>query len=382
VDERWQPWLGCWQAEEDTAGRGARTCVVPGAGGAVSIITFVGLQTVTTESRLADDREHPVAVDDCRGTERVRWGSRGRQMFRRATVACGSEAPRTLSGTAFMLSGPVWVDVLAVQQGGETSVHVRRYHRAVSQRLADGTRAIQPAADVYALETPPWRIEDVMEMSAVVPPDAVQAALGHGPAAFALNAKALRALSDAQVPERVIDLMVALAYPSKFVVQPGGGGGGMPDAWLAAGGFDPFFSPIVGPASLYGCYAPYAWAISNYWDACGGWNPYLGGYGLGFYNGYYGPYNYPWIPTDGGGIGGGGEAPDQGRGRVVNGRGYTQITPVDTSVSGDGSGRSGGTSTSGTGSSSGGSSGVSSGGYSGGASSGDGGRMAMPRPPG
>ena len=156
----------------------------------------------------------------------------------------------------------------------------------------------------------------------------------------------------------------------------------MPDAWLGAGGFDPFFSPIVGPASLYGCYAPYAWAISNYWDVCGGWNPYLAGYGLGFYNGYYGPYNYPWIPTDGGGNGGGGEAPDQGRGRVVNGRGYTQITPVDTSVSGDGSGRSGGTSTSGTGSSSGGSSGVSSGGYSGGASSGDGGRMAMPRPPG
>ena len=75
--------------------------------------------------------------------------------------------------------------------------------------------------------------------------------------------------------------------PVEFRHQAGGGGGGMV-AGLAAGGFDPFFSPIVGPASLYGCYSPYAWATSNYWGDCGGWNPYLATYGPGFYNGYYG----------------------------------------------------------------------------------------------
>jgi hypothetical protein len=264
VDERWQPWLGCWVAEDDTTDRGARTCVVPGKADGVSIVTLVGVQTVTTEARIADDREHQVVVDDCRGTERVRWGARGRQMFRTATVACGDEAARDVSGTAFMLSGPVWVDVLAVQQDGTTSVHVRRYRRAANQRLADGQMAPQPPRGVWALDTPAWRVDDVLEMSAVVPPDAVQAALSQGPTDFSLNAKSLVALSDAKVSERVIDLMVALTYPAKFVVQSGGGGGGFDDSLAVSGGYDPFFAPILGPASLYGCYSPYAWAASSY----------------------------------------------------------------------------------------------------------------------
>lgn len=385
LDDRWQPWLGCWVAEEDTAERGARTCVVPGATGGVSIATLVGVQTVTTESRLADDREHAVAVDDCRGTERVRWGARGRQLFRTAAVACGSGAPRSVAGTAFMLSGPVWVDVLAVQLNDATSVHVRRYRRAGNQRLADGQTAPQPPRGVWALDTPAWRVDDVLEMSAVVPPDAVQAALSQGPTHFALNARSLVALSDAKVPERVIDLMVALTFPSKFVVKPAGGGGGFPGSMVGGGPYDPFFAPILGPASLYGCYSPYAWATSSYSNVCGGWNPYLLGFGPGFYNGFYGPYNSTWTITDVGPGGGGGELPVQGEARVVHGRGYTQITPVDASAAGNSNGgTSGGMRTSGTDSSSGGSSGVSSGGYSGGGMSGggDGGRMAMPRPPG
>lgn len=386
VDERWQPWLGCWVAEEDAADRGARTCVVPGAADGVSIVTLVGVQTVTTEARIADDREHQVVVDDCRGTERVRWGARGRQMFRTATVACGSETAREVAGTSFMLSGPVWVDVLAVQQDGATSVHVRRYRRAGNQRLADGQMALQPPRGVWALDTPAWRVDDVLEMSGVVPPDAVQAALSQGPTDFALNARSLVALSDAQVPERVIDLMVALTFPAKFVVKSGGGAGGFTDSMIAGGGYDPFFAPILGPASLYGCYSPYAWAASSYSVNCGGWSPYMLGYGPGFYNGFYGPYNSPWVITDIGQQNGGGSAPIQGEGRVVNGRGYTQITPVDASLVGssDGGGTAGGMSTAGTSSSSGGSTGVSSGGYSGGGMSGggDGGRMAMPRPPG
>jgi uncharacterized membrane protein YgcG len=385
VDQRWQPWLGCWVAEEDTADRGSRTCIVPAAAGGVSIVTLVGVQTVSTETRLADDRDHQVTVDECRGTERVRWGARDGQMFRTATVVCGSEAPRSVAGTAFMLSGPVWADVLAVTQNDTTSVHVRRYRRASNQRLGDGQMSVQPPRGVHPLDTPPWRVEDVMAMSAVLPPDAVQAALGQGPTAFALNKKSLVALSEANVEERVIDLMVALTYPARFVVQPGGGGGGFADSMLALGGYDPFFSPILGPASLYGCYSPYAWAASRYMDYCGGWNPYLMGYGPGFYNGYYGLYNSQWVVTDVG-QGSGGGMPPQGEGRVVNGRGYTQITPVDASTAGYGSnGSSGGMSTtsSSSGSGSSGSSGVSSGGYSGGGGGGgDGGRMAMPRPPG
>jgi uncharacterized membrane protein YgcG len=378
VDDRWQPWLGCWRADTDGAGSGARTCVTPGPDGGVSIVTLVGVQQITAEARIADDRDHAITMDGCRGTERVRWSPDGRRWFRSATATCGGDARRTLSSMAFMLSGPTWVDVQAVQQGDETNVRVQRYRLSANQRLADGRPVQQPAAGAFERAGTPWTVADVIEISAALPPDAVQAAIGEGRSAFALNKRSLIALADAKVAERVIDLMVGLTYPSHFVVKTGGGSA---DSLMATGSYDPFFSPILGPASLYGCYSAYGWAASSYWRDCGMMSPHLLGYGPGYYNGYYGN-NYPWVITSGGGSGG--ETAVQSEGRVVNGRGYTQVAPVDTSISRGDGGRWGGQSTgSGSGSDgSSGSSGASSGGYSGAGGGGDGGRMAMPRPPG
>lgn len=376
ADDRWQPWLGCWVADDDRAGTGVRTCVTAAPGGGVSIVSSVGVQEVSRETRVADDRDHPVAVDDCRGTERHRWSPNGRRLYRSATVACGAEAPRTLASVAFMRNGPLWVDVQTVQEGAETSVRVQRYRPAPRQRSADG----RPGAQlVFDLAEMPWTVSDVLELSAALPADGVQAAIGEGTTAFDLNKRTLFALADARVAERVIDLMVGLTYPKHFVVQPGGSsvGGGA----YATGAFDPFFAPILGAATMYGCYSPYGWASAGYFGNCGLMSPYLLGYGPGFWNGYYNSSwwvaNGPISPSDGGG-----PAP-QAEGRVVNGRGYTQVTPVDPSNAGSSGGAWHGGQGVNPGSGSSGSSGVSSGGYSGGGmSGGDGGRMAMPRPPG
>ncbi|MGE0360195.1 MAG: hypothetical protein AB7H93_18345 [Vicinamibacterales bacterium] len=375
ADARWQPWLGGWVADDDRAGTGARTCVTATPDGGVSIVTSVGVQEISRESRIADDRDYAVAVDDCRGTERHRWSANGRRLYRTATVACGSEAPRTLASVAFMRNGPVWVDVQTVQQGADTSVRVQRYRPAPRQRQAAGSAVAQPAFDFAEM---PWTVNDVLELSAALPADGVQAAIGEGTTAFDLNKRTLVALADARVDERVIDLMVGLTYPNHFVVRSGGGSAD--SGGYAGGAFDPFFAPIVGAAAMYGCYSPYGWAAAGYFGNCGMMSPYLLGYGPGYWNGYY---NSSWWVANGpvNPAGGGGPAP-QAEGRVVNGRGYTQVTPVDATNAGSGgawNGGNGGTSSS----NSGGSSGVSSGGYSGGGmSGGDGGRMAMPRPPG
>jgi hypothetical protein len=375
TDARWQPWLGCWVADDDRAGTGARTCVTAAPEGGISMVTSVGVQEISRETRIADDRDHAVAVDDCRGTERHRWSPGGRRLYRTATVACGGGAARTLASVAFMRNGPLWVDVQTVQQGTETSVRVQRYRPAPRPRSADG----RPVAhSVFDLAETPWTVADVLELSAALPADGVQAAIGEGTTAFDLNKRTLVALADAAVAERVIDLMVGLTYPRHFVVQPGGssvGGDSFP-----TGAFDPFFAPILGAATMYGCYSPYGWASAGYFGNCGVMSPYLLGYGPGYWNGYYNSSwwvaNGPVNPSDGGG-----PAP-QGEGRVVNGRGYTQVTPVDASNIGSSNGGANGGWNGHQGASSGSGSGVSSGGYSGGMSGGDGGRLAMPRPSG
>jgi uncharacterized membrane protein YgcG len=163
--------------------------------------------------------------------------------------------------------------------------------------------------------------------------------------------------------------------------------------------YDPlFFSPII-PAT---CFSAYNYGYyTTYGDRCGWYNSAFGmGYAYPFYNyGRYGGYGYydgyyPWVsvgPT----VGPTGSVPSgpQPEGRVINGRGYTQIRPreAEPTINAGRGYTSGSGGTSSGSSSGGGSSGVSSGGYSSGSSGssggsssggGGGGRTAVSRPPG
>jgi hypothetical protein len=390
TDSRWTAWLGCWRAADDPGGTGARVCVLPASGG-VTLRTIVGGQMVSDELRVADGAPRPVRESGCSGTETARWSADGRRVYRATQASCGAETPRTLAAASFFVPGSTWVDVQTVTHEGATNVRVDRYVRAANQRLGDGTTAPQPPAGVAsALVSPGWTTDEVVEVSAVLPPEGVQAAIGEGPTAFRLNAKSLTSLADGGVADRVIDLMVALTYPEKFVVErPGGGGGGLAQMGMMAGmAADPFFAQVVGPAALYDCYGAYGWATSRYWSQCAGFNQFgLGmfpGYYNGYYNGYLGYGGYgAWIPVSAQGAGSIGD-PQDGGGRVVNGRGYVQVRPVETSSGGlhTADRSSGGGQGSSSGSSGGSSSGATSSGYSGGSSMGGGGGMAVPRPPG
>lgn len=387
-DARWAPWLGCWRSTDDLAGTGTRVCVAPATGG-VSISTVAGSQRISEEARIADGRARPVDAAGCTGTATARWSDRGVRLYRTATATCDGGATRTLASVAFFVEGPSWIDVETVDVDGDLRVRVTRLVRAPSLQIADGTTFPRSAAAAAAASSAPvrWTVDDVLELAPVLPADGVQAAISEAPGAFALNARSLAALADAGVGDRVIDLMVGVTWPDRFVVQragPAGGGGGGGFA-MPLGGMmmsDPFFSSVVGPAAMYGCYSPYGWARSSYWSDCAMYNQSFFGRYPGYYSGYWGAYGPDWV-TPGGVVPqpGTGSTPDA---RLVNGRGYTQVRPIDTTAPlGNGSGfTGGGGQTSGT-TSAGSGSGVSSGGYSGGGgASGGGDRTAVPRGPG
>jgi len=308
------------------------------------------------------------------------------RLYRTATVTCEGEAPSTRASVAFFLSGSAWVEVETVTRAGDaTSVRVGRYERAYDQSRPDGTVVAAPAvAPPAALpRIAAWTVPDVLELHAALPADGVQAAISEAPAPFRLNAAALHSLADAGVNERVIDLMVGVTYPQKFVVDRVVAGGAAGIGGPIGGGVDPFaFAPMLGSVALSNCYAPLGWAMASYWSSCAN---LANAYGY-FPYGLYDPWGPGWV-TIPGGSGGGGVSPTPGaEGRVVNGRGYTQVRPAEPLPAVGSGGWTGASTQSGGGSSGSGSggSGVSSSGYSGGGSSGGGGgdRVAVPRPPG
>jgi hypothetical protein len=388
LDARFNAWLGCWRLEDDLAGTGARMCITPDQGG-VRLQTLVGTQRGIDELVIPDGVARPIVDTDCKGTERAEWSNDGTRVFRTTEVTCKDESPRTIKSVAFLAPGPLWINVQHLSgDAAAATVRAQRYRRAANQTLADGSRAAQPSAAPAAAELR-WSTEDVIEASSKLPPDALQAALADVRQKFDVNRKTLIAMDEAGVPDGVIDLMIALTFPQKFVVERAGGSAPVGIS-TGMGWYDPFMSPIVSPyASCYMDEGYYGYR--SYYNMCG---PYMYGYyGYNYYpySGYY-PYTGGWIPVSGGDGGGGGgvDTAPTGLGRVVNGRGYTQIRerspePVQSRGSSRGDGSAAGWS---------GTSGVSSGGYSGGSSSssgsssgggsssGDSGRTAVARPPG
>jgi hypothetical protein len=397
ADPRWERWNGCWElvmensregAPSPTPGRAPRSrpsdpmrpqvCVTPSSDGGATFTTKVGTQTPIIQTVVADGKDRPVTEDGCTGTQRAEWSRDGLRLYASAELTCkGDQGTRRVSGLAMLGPDGRWTDVQSVDIGGRESFRVRLYRRT------DNTLIAAPAVAATALT-----FDDVKEASAKVSPRALEAALVETRASFDLTGKRLLDLQAAGVPERVIDLMVALSYPDRFIIErttsvDRAQAPVLDDPFLLGWAFGyPVWSDIYGFYSpLYGAFSPYYYSPFAY--------PYYRGYNPFYYGGYYPFYGGGgYIVVDGGG--GGGGFPDQpsGLGRVVDGQGYTRVKPrssepVAIANPGGGSTASstGGGSSSSSGSSGGGSvstSGFSSGGGGGGGSDG-GGRTAQPR---
>ena len=164
----------------------------------------------------------------------------------------------------------------------------------------------------------PIAIDDVIEANGKVSAETLQLWVVERGEPFALDASRLIEMADSGVPPSVIDVVVAVSYPEKFVVNEGRTAGRRP-AEAARGrpglGYVRRLNPFYDPYSRYGYYSPYG-SYSRY-----GLGYYGGfGYGYGGYNYGFGGYGTPIIV-----VGRRGSTTDSGptKGRVVTGGGYT-----------------------------------------------------------
>ena len=379
-DPRWSRWIGCWELVTENsregapgpsgARRGQRTpapaddtrpqvCVQTIENGGARFTTRVGTQTPIVQTVVTDGAGHPINEDGCTGTQRAEWSADGLRLYARAELTCKDDrGVRQVSGLALFGPDGRWVDVQAVDVAGRESFRVRKYRRA------------NGAAELPRDSGTPLTLEHVKEALTKISPRAVEAALVETRASFDLTSKHLLDLDAADVPDSVVDLIVALSYPDRFVIE-------------RTASVDRAMSPIIDDPFAVG----WAFGAPVWYDWYAPYSPY-----------YYSPFGYPYYPIyfpgggwvidggGGGGGGGGGNLPQQpsGRGRAVDGHGYTRVqprgaepTPLPSGSTASSSGGGGGSSTSSSsGSSSGG--GVSSQGFSSGGGDG-GGRTAQPR---
>ena len=421
-DARWTPYLGCWRLNQESFRASnvpfsdvMMVCVAPSASGpGVTMTTYAAGRSILTQTIAGDGQSYQVNEADCQGTQANEWSHDGERLFTRAELSCNARPKRNVTGITMMTKGPTWVDVQATDVDGTSQVRIRHYHR-VNERPANvpelpDSVAARAFADAQALSAATMSLEDVIEASKKVSSPALEAALDESRTRFNLNSRTLTQLAKAGVSPDVIDLMIAQTFPDRFTIERASSGGPPVPTSIGAGGTTIIYGGFPGSIGSMGSmgypyYDPY-YSYYSYYSPFA--YPYWGS------NYYYNNYNYRGYPNTvivPGSIGGGGGGTAIGSadspGMVVNGRGYTRVTPgssnTTSSSSGDdatavqhtvtsprgvrstGSDSSSGGSVSSSGyssgsSNSGSSSGTSSGTSSGASSSGDsGGRTAQPR---
>jgi hypothetical protein len=326
TDSRWLPFLGCWEpaGEPGGAAQSLTVCVSPVAGAdRVEISTFTGNELVNREQVAATGERQSVTKEGCNGWESATWAQTARRVYLRSDYACEGGARRTASGLLAFVSMNEWVDIQVVTVGTQEALRAVRYRPAASSQLAPDLLQAVVRERAFALTTARsaaaanLTVNDVIDASKYTEAAVVEAWLVERGQRFAVDARKLEQLADAEVPESVIDMVVAISFPDQFEIDRATGQGDFraPSADARAGRYD----------------------YSFYDDPWYLWDPFFR-YGYGGYRSYYSPFGYgnpywynsgrPVIIVVGEDVGGG----EQKLTRVVRGKGYTQ-TPRSSSGS-------------------------------------------------
>ena len=308
---RWHAWQGCWHVRMDATrgtadaadaadvppdgSRAPRVCVTA-EGDTATITTEMDGRPLLTQQLVADGVERPFAERGCAGVQQVSWSADRRRLFARARLTCAEGTVRTVSGVSLLAPDGTWIEAQAIEVGGRSSVRVRRFAR-------EGRSA--PGFDAHRLT-----VDDVKEASSRVAGPAVEAALVESRSTFALTARRLLELNAAGVPDNLIDVMVALTYPQAFTLRPAARADRLTSFPFDVDSSDPAYDWWL-PTAEAGGYFDSAYFMSPFGFS------YLGGYPMVF--------GAPEVGIVGGG------RPSRGprEGRVIDGLGYTRLTPRD-----------------------------------------------------
>ncbi len=312
TDPRWLPWLGCW--EPVGAAVDHLLCVRPLVDDSgVEMLTIADGEIVSTEIIRADGTERPVRREGCNGWDKAEFSATGWRLYLRSEFACEGAVRRSSTGLISMTAPDAWLDVQVVGAAGQNAVRVVRYRLASAERQQ--AAGIGPIAEERALAVNTARaaaavaptIDDIVEASSRVAPEAVEAWIVERAERFALNADRIEHMADAGVPASVIDLVVAISYPKTFAVDRAG----------RAGDFRPAEEAPRRAADHYvypGYVDPFFWDPFRYSRYGGFYSPWGYGGGYGWYPGYQ-PVIVIVSPDD---------VEPAAPGRVVRNRGYTR----------------------------------------------------------
>lgn len=230
-DERWLPWLGCWEPTDAQAGdEGSElmVCFEPTEDG-VRVLTLGDGELLGQERIVADGTSFPAADGGCEGTREARWSEDGRRAFILSDLRCAEGVERTTRGVFAMAhDGQEWLEIHGIRAADRDPTLAARAFRPASTASLERHGHTPPRDDRglairtarMAASAPLDRV-DLIEAVEVVGGDVTASLVAEMGEPWELDARTLRELDHAGVPGQVIDMLVAVSYPDRFVIDAG-----------------------------------------------------------------------------------------------------------------------------------------------------------------
>ena len=330
---RWQAWVGCWTSAAPGDAYGSSqfaapiVCVVPTTNtDVVEVATIADGKVGKRDTIDASGMAKAIHTKECDGSQVARWSADERRVYLSSATTCFGVKSSVSSILAMSEKGE-WLDIRGVNAGDGENVRVARYRDiglpgSVPAEITDVLRSrggSMSGARVAAGAT--IGTTAVAEASKAANEAVVEAWLLERGQRFALTANSLIALSDAGIPSRVTDAMVAVSNPRAFnlaraepVARSESG-----DDEVRVGRRIPVYIDPYDPWGYGYGYSRYGYGYSRYGQY---------GYGSPYGNGYYGGYTGPIIIVTGNQTGGTATITNP---QVVKGRGYTQNSGTSSS---------------------------------------------------
>jgi len=319
-DARWTPWIGSWRLISNAVNSSGSDVkeeymLIISSSDDRKSVTMKGYkgETFLSEEKITvDGEQHPLTDDKCTGWYSYSWSESGKRLLFNSESSCKGTPLRIISGMSIINDAGEWVDIQLLKSGEEKAITIRRYHNVDNDTAnlirKDASLSIIPRSSAGTN----FSIDEIIELSGKVEPEVLEAALIEMHKPFPINSKQLLHLADSKVPAEITDLMVALSFPDKFMVERMSVS---PVQKLESQKSYVFIGLPVDECPYDDLIFPWHWGLPgcelyyDYWSM--GW---------GVWPGWYYPFGWRYDYREGGyGL---------NTGKLVGDHGYTRVSPV------------------------------------------------------
>jgi hypothetical protein len=225
ADPGWLAWMGCWSPTDiqNTAQENlASLCIVNSEDATgLDILTIVNGSVLERRAVGLNGIPKEITSEECDGTEVFTFSDDGRHIFLETNFFCAG-GQRKETGIMTMTSPQEWLEIRAIEIGGQTIPWVLRYGIASQEvfQTAGVEETVTRSAQLTRMSyLSPLTLANVVEAGSKVDPQAIEAWVLENAKPFSLNGDILKQMSFSGVAPNVLDAVIAVSFPNEFVLE-------------------------------------------------------------------------------------------------------------------------------------------------------------------